>query len=99
MQSTGHSSIHALSLMSTQGAAIVYVTDISSMYCVWAAVQLARRFGRCSDSIRLLILDVAHTRQPLGTPPDRRRVAAGPGAVAPADPEARHATEPRVHRP
>src|ERR1041384_138698 len=30
MQSTGHSSIQALSLMSTQGSAIVYVTECSS---------------------------------------------------------------------
>src|SRR4051812_44744470 len=30
MQSTGHSSMQALSLMSTQGWAIVYVTDVSS---------------------------------------------------------------------
>src|SRR4051812_11549710 len=33
MQSTGHSSIHALSLMSTQGSAIVYVTEVSSISC------------------------------------------------------------------
>src|SRR6266850_662688 len=33
MQSTGHSSIHALSLMSTQGSAIVYVTKVSSISC------------------------------------------------------------------
>src|ERR1700736_1593566 len=33
MQSTGHSSIQALSLMSTQGSAIVYVTKVSSMCC------------------------------------------------------------------
>src|ERR1700730_19403026 len=46
MQSTGHSSMHALSLMSTQGSAIVYVTDISSMYCVWAAVRLAAALRR-----------------------------------------------------
>src|SRR4051812_39789948 len=30
MQSTGHSSMHALSLISTQGSAIVYVTKVSS---------------------------------------------------------------------
>jgi hypothetical protein len=29
MQSTGHSSMHDLSLTSTQGAAIVYVTKVS----------------------------------------------------------------------
>src|ERR1700731_2160576 len=31
MQSTGHSSIHVLSLMSTQGSVIVYVTKASSI--------------------------------------------------------------------
>src|SRR6516225_5570657 len=45
MQSTGHSSMHALSLMSTQGSAIVYVTDVSSRSppCTawWAAVRSA----------------------------------------------------------
>src|SRR4051812_207788 len=38
MQSTGHSSIHALSLMSTQGSAMVYVTDVSPVQ--WAAGRL-----------------------------------------------------------
>src|ERR1700761_2757752 len=49
MQSTGHSSMHALSLMSTHGSAMVYVTDVSSMYCsMWAAVRsrgVRGRFG------------------------------------------------------
>jgi predicted CxxxxCH...CXXCH cytochrome family protein len=40
------------------------------MYCsVWAAGCLAAALrGRYEQSSRLLILDVAHTRQPLGTP-------------------------------
>jgi hypothetical protein len=36
MQSTGHSSMHALSLMSTQGWAIVYVTCVSSTFRLFA---------------------------------------------------------------
>src|SRR6516162_2408257 len=71
MQSTGHSSMHALSLMSTQGSAIVYVTDVSSRSppCTawWAAVRSAATLGRREQSFWLLILDVAHTRQPVGT--------------------------------
>src|ERR1700742_2565147 len=43
MQSTGHSSIHALSLMSTQGSAIVYVTEVSSISCQWGRHGRARR--------------------------------------------------------
>ena len=37
MQSTGHSSIHALSLRSTQGSAIVYVTGAPRSPVQWAA--------------------------------------------------------------
>src|SRR6476660_7462163 len=42
MQSTGHSSIHALSLMSTQGSAIVYVTEVSAISCQWCCQSFGR---------------------------------------------------------
>src|ERR1700742_2014938 len=59
MQSTGHSSMHALSLMSTHGSAMVYVTDVSSVYCsMWAAVRSPRR----SRPLRLK-LSVTDTRR------------------------------------
>src|SRR5271168_3496446 len=71
MQSTGHSSIHALSLMSTQGWAIVYVTYVSSTFrsfaCHGLLLASPRRSPAVQQGFRLLILDVAHTRQLHGT--------------------------------
>src|SRR5271163_1819672 len=71
MQSTGHSSMHALSLMSTQGSAIVYVTAspqrILHVLVRWAAVRPAAGSPPSDGkAFQLLILDVSHTRQPLG---------------------------------
>src|ERR1700730_19322778 len=72
MQSTGHSSIQALSLRSTQGSAIVYVTKGSSRS---PAGCLAEPVGAEADWFRqlpggamswLLILDVAYTTQTPG---------------------------------
>src|SRR6478736_4753063 len=54
MQSTGHSSIHALSLMSTQGSAIVYVTEVSSISCQWAAGLLV---GPAENSLQVSVTD------------------------------------------
>src|SRR4029077_7264804 len=52
MQSTGHSSIHALSLMSTQGSAIVYVTEVSSISCQWGCRSLVGPAeSRCQVSV------------------------------------------------
>src|ERR1700744_526878 len=74
MQSTGHSSIHALSLMSTQGSAIVYVIDVPSRSpgCCLAEPVGAGPVGSGPIGLGnfpavtmswLLILDVAYTTQ------------------------------------
>src|SRR6202034_2281385 len=72
MQSTGHSSIQALSLRSTQGSAIVYVTKVSSRS---PAGCLAEPVGAdhsgegnfpAMTMSWLLILDVAYTTQAPG---------------------------------
>src|SRR6185295_5033030 len=55
MQSTGHSSMHALSLMSTQGSAIVYVTEVSSISCQWGCQSgSSPPKSRCKYPCRLL---------------------------------------------
>src|ERR1700733_11602571 len=77
MQSTGHSSIHALSLMSTQGSAIVYVIDVPSRSpgCCLAEPVGAEPNGSRPIGLGnfpamtmswLLILDVAYTTQAPG---------------------------------
>src|SRR4029079_3872554 len=75
MQSTGHSSMHALSLMSTQGSAMTDVTGVSSVSSIagpvgcWCgralgsrrqyAVSISGRLSQCALTRRATVMGAA----------------------------------------
>src|SRR6516164_1563930 len=74
MQSTGHSSMHALSFTSTQVSAITYVTKVSSDLLFGVRFQLS---GASSPSVLLTVSVVRPASSRPGCPRVLRRHVSG----------------------